>query len=108
MACSVSCESKKAPSIHFVRHGERHEIHGCPGDHLCGTVRKMHGDYNLQNKGVMGRYGHAELPAKYAEMIPLYESWLAFFVNRQEKIAAGNVPDTYRQILEFRQREGRR
>ena len=108
MVCSVPCESKKAPSIHFVRHGARHEIYGCPGKHLCGSVRKFHADLHLQKEGVMERYSHQELPAKYAELIPAYEDWFGFFSNRQEKIESGNVPNTQRQIDEFRRKEGRR
>ncbi len=69
---------------------------------------KFHGDFHLQKSGVIERYRHWELPAKYAEFIPLYEEWYAFFVNRQEKIESGNVPNTQRQIDDFRRQEARR
>lgn len=107
MSCSVRCESK-GPSIHAVRHGARHRIFGCPAAHLCGTVRKFHADYAMQEKGIMAPYRHDELPGKYVEMIPLYDEWLAFWREWMEQRAPGNVPETGRQIEEYRRQEARR
>ncbi len=62
----------------------------------------------MQEKGIMAPYSHAEMPGKYLELIPVYDEWLAFWREWLEKNEPGNMPETGRQIQEFRRQEAQR
>ncbi len=62
----------------------------------------------MQTKGVMAPYSYTEMPGKYAELIPMYEDWRMFWENREQEKASGNVPETQKQIDQFRKAHPRR
>lgn len=104
MACSVACGSK-SPSIQFLRQGARHRIFGCPGKHLCDSVLKWYGDYDMQKDGIMAPYSFREMPGKYSDFAIMYKDWHGFFTHRREKQSAGYTPRLGRGIELFRQQE---
>ncbi len=105
--CSVPCGSNKKPSVHFVRHGVRHNVFGCPQDHVCGSVLKFEKDYRLRKEGHIAPLALHELPAKYEMLLGLYEGWKNFFTGWAQEKSPNYVPPTMKGIEAYRAKQRR-
>jgi len=100
--CSVPCGSTKRPSVHFVRHGVRHNIFGCPQEHVCASALKFESDFRMRKNGHLSPFDADNLPAKYETMLGLYETWKNFFYGWAQKQSPDYKPPTQKAIEAYR------
>jgi hypothetical protein len=105
--CSVFCDAK-GPSLTFTRQGVKHRVYGCPVAHVPQTVKIFMRDYDRIRDGIVTPYRMEELPSKFDAFISLYTDWSSYFERTKEKMDETNVPDTMKQIQEYRARGGSR